>query len=372
MAESLNLEQAEPSEEAPAPKIKKKKKRTFGAGLLIFLGVLIFFGVVYMAGSKVDLTSLLTPHKLWTKMVWPICRTIIFISFGLLAGQLIESLGWTNRLGRLAWPLVQWARLPAAAGAAFTSAFISGVLANTMLLTAYQEKHLDRKGLIYANLLNATLPAWVLHAPTTMFVIISLTGRAGFIYMMLTLAAAVVRLAAISTISRFTMPVCELCVYEAPGSKRSWGEIWSETWSKFATRLKRVVLVVVPVYIVVVLVAESGFFDWLRQTLASGAVGLFFPIETMGVVIFAVVAEFTSGFAAAGALLESGALGVKEVVLALLIGNIVATPVRALRHQLPHYMGIYSPGLGSELLAIGQGTRILSIIFVGVAFILLY
>jgi len=91
-------------------------------------------------------------------------------------------------------------------------------------------------------------------------------------------------------------------------------------------------------------------------------------MEAMSVVIFAVVAEFTSGFAAAGALLQAGSLGFKEIVLALLIGNVVATPVRALRHQLPHYMGIYSPGLGSQLLALGQGVRVLSVLLVTVLF----
>ena len=44
-------------------------------------------------------------------------------------------------------------------------------------------------------------------------------------------------------------------------------------------------------------------------------------------------------------------------MLALLIGNIAATPVRALRHQMPHYMGIYSPKLGTKLLAIGQSLK---------------
>jgi hypothetical protein len=86
------------------------------------------------------------------------------------------------------------------------------------------------------------------------------------------------------------------------------------------------------------------------------------------VVVFAVVAEFNSGFAAAGALMHSGGLDFKSVVLALLIGNMVATPVRALRHQLPHYMGIYSAGLGLKLLTIGQGLRVASVLLVTILY----
>jgi hypothetical protein len=66
--------------------------------------------------------------------------------------------------------------------------------------------------------------------------------------------------------------------------------------------------------------------------------------------------------------MTAGILNVKQTVLALLIGNVLAFPIRALRHQLPHYMGIYSPRLGAELLLLGQLLRVISIIVVGVAY----
>jgi hypothetical protein len=52
--------------------------------------------------------------------------------------------------------------------------------------------------------------------------------------------------------------------------------------------------------------------------------------------------------------------------MALLIGNILAFPVRALRHQLPRYIGIFSPRMGTQILLMGQGFRIASIIVVGI------
>ena len=85
-------------------------------------------------------------------------------------------------------------------------------------------------------------------------------------------------------------------------------------------------------------------------------------------VILSFAAEFTSGFAAAGALLDAGVLTTKQTVLALLLGNITAFPIRALRHQLPRYMGIFSPKMGLQLLLSGQCFRILSIIVVGVIY----
>jgi hypothetical protein len=66
--------------------------------------------------------------------------------------------------------------------------------------------------------------------------------------------------------------------------------------------------------------------------------------------------------------MTAGILTVKQTVLALLAGNVLAFPIRALRHQLPHYMGIYTPRMGAELLIFGQLLRVISIIVVGVFF----
>jgi hypothetical protein len=59
---------------------------------------------------------------------------------------------------------------------------------------------------------------------------------------------------------------------------------------------------------------------------------------------------------------------VRQTVLALLAGNVLAFPLRALRHQLPHYMGIYAPRTGLQILALGQMLRVLSLVGVGVVF----
>jgi hypothetical protein len=153
--------------------------------------------------------------------------------------------------------------------------------------------------------------------------------------------------------------------------RKSWGAIIEETWQKFIKRLQRIMLLVVPVYLVVMLVSQLGFFTWLRLQLAGGITSTVVPIESMSVVIFSLVAEFTSGFAAAGALLDAGTLTIRETVIALLLGNVIATPVRALRHQLPYYMGIFRPKLGVLLITLGQTLRVISVIIVGAAYILL-
>ncbi len=350
---------------ARAPRMRTRGQRD----LWLLLGGLTLAGLGYVAwAGPGELPAYLRPARLWHGLGWPLLKTLAFLSAGLLVGQLLEATGWTARLGVLAWPLVRQAHLPKEAGAAFSAAFASGVAANTLLYTSWQEGRLDKRQLIFANILCSSLPAFFLHLPTTFFVVYALLGRAALWYFGLALLAAILRTLAVVLVSRWAAPPRAVDAAAPAAARRDWGELWADTWRKFQQRLRRMLLIVLPVYVVVFLLAGAGFFSWLSQAAAGLVTGLALPVEAMSVVVFAVVAEFTSGFAAAGALLQSGSLVMKQVVIALLIGNVIATPVRALRHQLPHYLGIYSPGLGAKLLAMGQGARVVSVVLVAVAY----
>jgi hypothetical protein len=122
--------------------------------------------------------------------------------------------------------------------------------------------------------------------------------------------------------------------------------------------------------VLIFLLNEWGVFMWLRK----GAAGLltvdFFPVEAASVIVFAVAAEFSSGFAAAGALLDAGTLSVKQASIALIVGTIASSPIRAVRHQLPTHTGIFSLKLGGELLLLSQSLRVVSLILVSIPYII--
>jgi hypothetical protein len=149
-----------------------------------------------------------------------------------------------------------------------------------------------------------------------------------------------------------------------PRPKKEAGSWSKEVWKKFRVRFSRVLLYTIPIYVFIFLLNEGGLFIWMREGMARWISLSFFPVEAASVVIFSIAAEFTSGMAAAGALLDAGALTVKQTVIALVLGSIVAAPIRAFRHQLPYLAGIFNPGFGTRLLALSQGTRILSLILV--------
>ena len=349
--------------------VKEKKKSPLLLHAILTLLLVLAWLVFYLDGPDAT-SSMRDPAFLWKRLIKPLLRMTFLISAGLFAGQIIEASGWTGRLSTIVRPLMSWGHLPDASGASFTTAFVSGTAAQAMLVSFQEEGRLTKREVILTSLLNG-LPAYFLHLPTTFFIILPLAGKAGLLYLVLTLFATLLRSAGLVTYSRFSLPPRRVGIMDRVGERKPWGLLFQETWGKFLKRLQRIMLLVVPVYLVVMLVSQLGLFAWLRLKLAGGISTTLVPVESMSVVIFSLVAEFTSGFAAAGALLDAGALTVRETVIALLVGNVVATPVRALRHQLPYYMGIFKPKLGALLITLGQTLRVLSILIVGSLYVVL-
>jgi hypothetical protein len=277
----------------------------------------------------------------------------------------------------VAAPLFRFSNLGDRCSAAFTTSFFSGVAANAMLWEFFKEEKITRRQLFLGNLMNQ-LPAYFLHLPTTFFIVIPLTGWAGALYFLLTFTAQVFRTLMVmiygrmscrsdfisgATADRINQP-------ERPARKRA--AMVASVKKRLPGRLVRIALYVIPIYTLVFMANAMGGFDAARDWLARFVITSVLPVESLSVIIFSFAAEFTSGFAAAGALMEAGVLTIKQTVIALLAGNVVAFPIRALRHQLPHYMGIFSPAMGIQLLLLGQGLRVVSLVIVGVGYYLFF
>jgi hypothetical protein len=319
--------------------------------------------------AQVEALNLVLLQK---RLLWPLTRLMFFISIGLIVGQVIEASGWTKALASVAAPFFRFGNMAPQCSAAFTTAFVSGAAANAMLVDFYKDDKICKRELFLANFVNQ-LPAYFLHLPTTFFIIVPLTGWAGGGYLLVTFVAVLIRTAFLLLYGHLS-PSIALCdlkaeTLEAPfKGKKAALSFWRSIRAKFITRLVNIATFVVPIYVFIFIVNALGFFDWARQAMAQYVVTTIMPVESLSLVVLSFAAEFTSGFAAAGALLEAGVLTTKQTVVALLVGNIIAFPIRALRHQLPRYMGIFAPKMGSQLLLMGQGLRVGSIIFVGLIY----
>jgi hypothetical protein len=306
------------------------------------------------------------------RLLWPLTRLLLFICIGVCAGQVIETLGWTRFLAFWVAPLFRYGHLGDRCSAAFTTAFVSGVAANGMLLEYFQEGLINRRQLYLANLVNQ-FPAYFSHLPTTFFIVAPLTKIAGLFYFVLTFVAVLLRTILCLWIGHLwkpgsqPQPMDDGATSEHQRRKPKAG-LWESLKTRFPERIQGVIIYVIPIYTAVFLIHTAGGFDWVRTWLAAYVTDAFVPVESLSVVILSFAAEFASGFAAAGALLDAGVLTVKQTVMALLIGNILAFPVRAVRHQLPRYVGIFGPKTGLQLLLLGQSYRIVSLMMVGAVY----
>nr|WP_321400835.1 nucleoside recognition protein [uncultured Desulfobacter sp.] len=344
-----------------------RKKKNNGPALLI--GFLITVVVLAAGLAWVDGV---TAAKLPKRLLLPLCRMLAFVCIGLVAAQAIDDTGWTRKLGALAAPVFRFANLGTRCSAAFTAAFFSGVSANAMLLDFYKEKQITRRQLFLTNFINQ-FPAFFLHLPMTFFIVVPLTQTAGLLYFLLTFLATCVRTFLFVLFGRFFVKApdsgaVDVQAGEARGAAKKKKPLIQSLKEKLPARFIRVMAFVVPVYTVVYVLTAAGAFDAIETFMTRFAVQKFVPAQSLSVVVLSFASEFTAGFAAAGALMAAGTITVKQTVIALLLGNIIAFPIRAIRHQLPRYMGIFSPGMGLSMLLMGQAFRVASIVFVGLVY----
>ena len=307
-------------------------------------------------------------NPLWAQLVWPLLRILLLVSVGIVVANFIESLNWTHKLAVVARPLIRLGRLSAITGASFSMAFFSGVSANTMLAEAYDQGKIAKKELVLANLFNS-LPRFFLHLPTVFFLTAPFIKGAAFLYVGITFAAAALQTLLVVVGGRLLMdrPVgIEEEIEVAPRKRIGWQAAWQKSVKRFRKRIPKILRFIVPIYIIFYLLSRYGIFQRLEEVIAAKAWFLaWLDPKSLSIVILHVTAEFSAGLAAAGVMLADNSLGYREVVLALLVGNVLSSPIRALRHQFPYYVGIFNPRLAAELVGVSQAFRIVCIVAVG-------
>lgn len=323
--------------------------------------------------------ALLAWETAWHKLLSPLLRMLCYLGAGLVVGLVVEGMGWAPLLARFVRPLMRFGKLNDESGAAFTTAFVSGTAANAMLMSFWQDGKLTQQEMRFSYLVNTGLPVFLLHLPTTFFIVVPLTGNAGILYLLLNGIAALLRTLGVLGWTRFHIarpegpPASATMSSERPTAPPEAAQNTARNSSSaqqndvaktkriaslFRKRFMRIVTITAPIYFLMFALTQAGLFEALRQFCAQWVSSELLPVEAASVVVFAVTTEFTSGIAAAAALLHSGTLTTEQTVLALIFGTIIATPVRALRHQLPSHAGIFSPALGLRLLLQSQLLRI--------------
>ncbi len=316
----------------------------------------------------------MTPSEWWQALAVPLTRLVFGLCCGLLIANLVEALGLGRILARLAAPLSRAAHMGQTAGTAFALAFASPSAANALLAEAHEQGRLSGRELLLANLFNS-LPAYLVHLPGMVLLILPVLGTPALIYAGLTLGAAVLRTGLTLVAGRLLLPRETSPAPLPPGPEGGLRArlrlAWPVAWKRFKRRVPRLFLFTVPIYCAIVWLHHAGIFARSEAWLAQSAFwGSWINPQAVGIVALSLLAEVGASISAAGAALHTGGISTPDVVLALLVGNILSTPMRALRHQLPSYAGYYRPALALRLILANQSLRAVSMCLMAVGYAL--
>jgi hypothetical protein len=299
-----------------------------------------------------------------SNLLWPLARLLLGLALALLAANVLETLQWTRYPARLAAPLARFAHLGDEAGAAFALAFLSPAAANGLLSKAHDEGRLSRKEVMFANLFNS-FPNFLVHLPALFLLAWPVLGPPAAWYAGLCLLAAATRtLLTMLTARALLPPPARTNPVPLPDRPReSLREALQKAWDRFRRRVPRLICVTIPVYVLMHVLQKYGWFEAAQNLLVRHADWLsFLKPQALGIIVLHLAAEMGAALSAAGSVLDTGGLTSSEVVLALLVGNILSTPMRTIRHQLPSYAGLFRPVPALELVLANQTLRAASMI----------
>ncbi|MDR2055254.1 MAG: hypothetical protein LBQ10_05230 [Desulfovibrio sp.] len=318
--------------------------------------------------------DIVLPAALWEPLGLPLLRLLAGLAAGLLLASALESLNWARFLARPARPLARAAHLSESSCAAFALSFVSPAAANSLLANAHSGGLISGRELTLANLFNS-LPAYMVHTPSIFLLAWPVLGSPAVVYVGLTLLAAAARTGVTVILAAMMLPPAKAPARSVsppkptPAGKACPRDALKRAGRRFARRLPKLVLITVPVYALMYALQRLGQFALLQEWLAVHMAWLgFLKSEAMGVIALHLAAEFGAALGAAGFALQSGSLTPRDIVLALMVGNILSTPVRALRHQLPAYAGFFRPPLALKLILANQALRAVSMAIVAILY----
>ncbi len=301
----------------------------------------------------------------------PLLNIFTGLALGVFLASLLEAFNITKQIAKITKPFVRYAHLSDVSAAAFAVALFSPASANAMLGEALYDKKLSEKEVIISNLFNS-LPSTLTHIPTFFLMSFALIGKAAVIYTLISMCTAVCRTVATIFVGRFLLPasnvrtlgVTQKFAEEIP----PWQKALQSAWKRFKKRMPRMLFIGIPIYFVMYYLQHFGYFDLFEKFLVENLGFDFLKPESISIIVFYMAAELRASLIAGGTAYQAGSITANEVVLALLIGNVLSTPMRGIRHQLPAYASYYPTGFAVKLIFYNQFSRITSLALVAVLY----
>jgi hypothetical protein len=309
----------------------------------------------------------------WPRKAFILVELIIYISLGVLVAQILEVSGLIKYFAILAWPVTKLGGLGQASGPAFIAAFQSGAVANSMLV-ASTDRGLLNKRQLYSSVFVVSCLSLFAHLPTYVIPIGSVFGmKATAMLFGVRFAAIFFEIIFILVASNFLIrPWADkrfpAVAIDTPSEVRSARKrkkgFWGTVWARSKKTLRRLIIFLLPTFVIMVFAEYYGFFKWLSGVMPSLFTLSFLPSEAT-VIIPAQAMSLYNGAIAAANFLDDGSITAKQAVLIILVGSLVTAPIRTMKHALPTYVAVLGPKAGPIMAISAQVLRsIFLIIFI--------
>ncbi len=279
---------------------------------------------------------------------------------GVILAQLFVELRWLDKLSWLARPLARLGHLHPECAGTFAVAIISPTAAHSMLAKYFAENRIRRAELIIAAIVNA-LPGYIAQGRSVLPITIPLLGVFGVVFYGMVLFADLVKSLLLLTVGRFILPERNFLNAEVEASsQRQRSDMKQALRSSLRVAGKttpKILLTMIPVTFVVFMLINLGIFDYAAKHLSVVSKYFPVPVESLPIVATRLVSP-VGAYTVAGGMLSKGVLGGGDIVVALLVGTLLAT-IPNLRYLLPYYFGIFGPAVGLQLVIVSTAMRLL-------------
>lgn len=278
------------------------------------------------------------------------------MALGVIGVNLLFQLGVIDRIAWITRPLTRFGHLSDQAGVSFITAFGSPTAANTILVDSYDQGNMSKREMYLASLTNS-FPAMLMHWRGMIPVLLPLLGLTGLMYFGILVLVGLVKTVLVLCTARLMLPVRSTSagLQKHSGYSQPFGTALRKSIRGSKKVIHRILKLTIPVTVVAFLLIDLGFFKAVAQYLAGFITFLPVPTEAL-TIVSAQFGHHIAGYTLASNFLTKGVLSGYQVIVILLIGNVISS-ISNLRHYIPHYMGIFGPRQGLEIMLLATGIR---------------
>ncbi|NOQ47915.1 MAG: nucleoside recognition protein [Methanococcoides sp.] len=271
------------------------------------------------------------------------------IVIGTLAMAILVEMGWVNKFGFLASPLMHFGHLRQEIGLSFLTSFGSSAAGNSMIAKLHYDEHIDRKETIIATMVNS-FPSSIVLSRDLLPIIVALLGTTGLIYLGIVVLIGFVKTLIALVAARLLLTPRTSGTLNTDIEKKTLREASLTALRRSKRTVMRMALTTTVVSIAIFQLMETGIFDLITDIMKSSFLVNYVPPEGLPII----AGWFASNMAAytiAGNLLSAQMLSTRDIILALLVGRVLASVPR-IKSMLPYYTGIFRPELGLKIMTV--------------------